>query len=52
MVIGESVDSEGTRFRWLSRDVIEEKVMHDPAADNKINNYSSTGDAVGGVVSR
>ncbi|KAI6225410.1 UPF0378-like protein [Aphelenchoides fujianensis] len=36
------------QFQWLTRDIIEEK---NPAVPNdKINNYSSSGEAVGGVV--
>ncbi|KAI1722496.1 golgi-body localization protein [Ditylenchus destructor] len=51
LVIGETPGEQGQpRFRWLSREVIEEKVMSDPSMDNKVNNYSSTGEAVGGVV--
>jgi hypothetical protein len=35
-------------FQWLSREIIEEK---DPSGPNdKLNNYLSSGDAVGGVV--
>ena len=35
-------------FQWLSREIIEEKNPSVPA--DKINNYSSSGEAVGGVV--
>uniref|UniRef100_A0A914CAF4 FMP27/BLTP2/Hobbit GFWDK motif-containing RBG unit domain-containing protein n=1 Tax=Acrobeloides nanus TaxID=290746 RepID=A0A914CAF4_9BILA len=40
------------QFRWLSRDIIEEKQQEGTSRlSDKINNYSSTGEAVGGVVS-
>lgn len=36
------------QFQWLNREIIEEK---DPSGPNdKLNNYLSSGDAVGGVV--
>uniref|UniRef100_A0A915DHJ3 BLTP2/FMP27/Hobbit C-terminal domain-containing protein n=1 Tax=Ditylenchus dipsaci TaxID=166011 RepID=A0A915DHJ3_9BILA len=52
LVIGEnSTRSEEPQFRWLSREVIEEKALSDPSVNDKVNNYSATGEAVGGVVS-
>ncbi|CEF66821.1 UPF0378 protein KIAA0100 [Strongyloides ratti] len=39
------------QFSWLRRDVIEEKPGSDQNINDKINDYSGTGEAVGGVVS-
>lgn len=39
------------QFRWLSRDVIEGKAPYDASVSDKVNNFSATGEAVGGVVS-
>ncbi|CAD5207695.1 unnamed protein product [Bursaphelenchus okinawaensis] len=36
------------RFQWLSREIIEEKDPRQP--HDKVNNYSRSGEAVGGVV--
>ncbi|CAD5211079.1 unnamed protein product [Bursaphelenchus xylophilus] len=36
------------RFQWLTREIIEEKDPRQP--NDKINNYSRSGEAVGGVV--
>ncbi|KAE9550872.1 hypothetical protein FO519_005917 [Halicephalobus sp. NKZ332] len=49
LVIGKSSSINRNQFRWLSRDVIEEKVS-DANVNDKIDNFSATGEAVGGVV--
>uniref|UniRef100_A0AC35UCY3 Fmp27_GFWDK domain-containing protein n=1 Tax=Rhabditophanes sp. KR3021 TaxID=114890 RepID=A0AC35UCY3_9BILA len=52
LLIGKDKNSlNKNQFSWLKKDVIEEKISSDPNAHDKVNNYSSTGEAVGGVVS-
>ncbi|KAF7637478.1 Fmp27_GFWDK domain-containing protein [Meloidogyne graminicola] len=39
-----------TEFRWLNRDIIEEKQMPSDHQQSKVEDFSTTGEAVGGVV--
>uniref|UniRef100_A0A1I8C1G7 Fmp27_GFWDK domain-containing protein n=1 Tax=Meloidogyne hapla TaxID=6305 RepID=A0A1I8C1G7_MELHA len=39
-----------TEFRWLNRDIIEEKQMPTDQQQSKVEDFSTTGEAVGGVV--
>uniref|UniRef100_A0A183BLI9 Fmp27_GFWDK domain-containing protein n=1 Tax=Globodera pallida TaxID=36090 RepID=A0A183BLI9_GLOPA len=39
-----------TEFHWLNRDVIEEKQMKTDQLHNKLDDFATTGEAVGGVV--
>ena len=48
LVIGKSSINKN-QFKWLTKDVIEEKVS-DANVNDKIDNFSATGEAVGGVV--
>uniref|UniRef100_A0A7E4W368 Fmp27_GFWDK domain-containing protein n=1 Tax=Panagrellus redivivus TaxID=6233 RepID=A0A7E4W368_PANRE len=49
LVIGRSAAMGRDQFRWLSKDVIEDHVV-DATVNDKLNNFSATGEAVGGVV--
>ena len=39
-----------TEFHWLNKDVIEEKQMSNEQQQSKVEDFSTTGEAVGGVV--
>lgn len=52
LAIGKSPTPSRSQFRWLNREIIEEKQQEGSSRlSDKINSYSSTGESVGGVVS-